>query len=248
MNRQKIIYEKAFRTNRALEFHDFQDWNITFKASEMEEAIYAKNSKNEIIGHIARKGQWLYCLCVKKDYRKQGIASELIRRISQDTYSTSIWLQADQDALAFYRCFAKSEYKKAVDDYKKEHPKENVDSSNDWLKVDTTYIWQDYGELDNGNHIYGKGLKNPELSKISQQELKTLARNIIDKVGVVSNWFDIQGEDNKRIRLEEIRTKDLNERFSEYEVLHTYKIKSMTITTDEVTFQFETKQRGEYLE
>lgn len=239
----KITYERVFRTSEPLEFHQADKWNKTFSYADYEEAVYAKNSKGEVIGQIAKIGQWLYNLAVKKEYRNHGIATELIHTITKDVFGNSAWLEAEASALPFYEKFNSEEYKRAINTYKKEHPNERVTEDNELLKVDLNYLWRDYGEYDNGNHLYGIGLKSSYFGKISTEELRILARNVLDKVGVVHRWLNIYGDDNKRIRIEEIKSEDPEERFSGYRVLHTYKIKSITYGYDDVTIQFETKQR-----
>lgn len=242
----KITYEKVFRTSEPLEFHQADKWDKTFSHADYEEAVYAKNSKGEVIGQIAKISQWLCNLAVKKEYRNHGIATELIHAITKDVFGNSAWLEADASALPFYEKFTSEEYTRAVDAYRKEHPKEQVTEENELLKVDLNYLWRDYGEYDNGDHLYGIGLKNSYFGEISAEELKTLARNVLDKVGTVHRWFNLYGDDNKRIRIEEIKLEDPEKRLSGYKVLHTYKIKSITYDLgDEVTIQFETKQRDD---
>lgn len=206
---KNIYYEKVYRTRKPIILFNFEKTKPSFeKVYEIDEAIYAKVGER-IIGHIARKGQWLYSLWVDSDWRGKGIATKLVKMIEDDVPYSSVWLWASANSLKFYKSLRKW---KDFGEYK-------VDNKKHWPKVN--------------DHLYGKQLEKDRwwsLDDKAQHILKTVKTHNVEYLRGSLDWCD----DFEDVNIEMIKKYE-----NGYTVIKKYPIDSIAHSNKSISIEID---------
>lgn len=98
-----IKFRRFYRTRKPVTLiSDLDTFEGKHESYYYDEVMFAYDG-GEKVGQVARVGGWIYGLTVKPQYRKQGIASSLLKKICNDIPENSAWLIGAKNAVGFYK-------------------------------------------------------------------------------------------------------------------------------------------------